>query len=306
MEENSTSTKQGLYIFYGALSYFLWGILPIYWKWLISVPSLQILAHRILWSFFFVLFLVTFFGSLQATKKLLREKQKLWLLIGAAIVVTINWGTYIWAVNAGHIIDTSLGYYINPLVTVLFAVIILKEKLNTAKIVALILATVGVLIMAIYFGRIPWLSLVLAISFAIYGLIKKIAKVEAMQSLLIETMFLSPFTLIYIIWQESIGNGVIDNLSFSLIALLLGAGVVTATPLLLFAKSAEKVELSTLGFLQYIAPTMTLILGTFVYHENFSFWQLIGFSFIWLGLIFYSFSNYRILRKEKLLTNCAK
>ncbi|RFU66227.1 EamA family transporter RarD [Peribacillus glennii] len=288
---NLTTEKEGA--FYAALSYIIWGVIPIYWKWLQGVQANEILAHRVLWSFVFMI------GLLLATKKwkafvsYVREiagnPKKFFALLAASVLVSANWGIFIWAVNSGYILQTSLGYYINPLVSVLLGVLVLKEKLSGAQLLSFALAAVGVLILGIHFGGIPWVSLSLAITFGLYGLVKKVINAEAAIGLTLETMMVTPIAVgywVYLLFTSDSKFFVAPDITL----LLLGGGIATALPLLYFAKGAQKVPLSMLGFLQYIAPTITLFLGVFLYHEAFTRTHMLAFTFIWGALSIYSIS----------------
>ncbi|AOH56103.1 transporter [Peribacillus muralis] len=278
---------------YAALSYMMWGIVPIYWKFLQGVGATEILAQRVLWSFVFMLVLLMFMKKWQAFldyfKHIVRNPKLFAALLTASLLVTANWGVFIWAVNSGKILDTSLGYYINPLVSVLLGVVVLKEKLSGAQIMSFMLAGIGVLILGIHFGTIPWVSLVLAMTFGLYGLAKKMIKAESAIGLTLETMMVTPLALGYLIYLSTQSDmQFFTNGSTGL--LLVGGGVVTALPLLYFAKGAEKIPLSMLGIFQYIAPTLSLLIGVFVYHESFTKAHLLAFLFIWSALAVYTLS----------------
>lgn len=278
-------------VMYGAMAFTLWGILPLYWKMLKQVPSDEILANRVLWSFVFVGVLMFLFKQWDKFIVVLKNKKNIGLIFLCSIMISINWFTYIWAVNNDHIVDTSLGYYINPLLAVFLGVTVLKEKINKLQVTALVLASIGVILIAFQHGKIPWISLVLAVSFAFYGLLKKMLTVDSMTGLALETTILMPVALAFILFKQLSGTGAIGTGSSLTTILLIGAGVVTATPLLWFAKGAKRVELSTIGFLQYISPTIGLVLGVFVFNETFTKLHLISFGFIWVALIIYSFSH---------------
>lgn len=287
-----------------AWSYLIWGLLPIYWKLVDVVSPDEILANRVVWSFVFMVVLLTLtkkIGRLKETiQQLWTQKKQLASLILASLLISCNWFIYIWAVNTDHMIEASLGYYINPLVSVLLGLIILKEKLNIPQIVSLILATIGVLVLTISYGSFPWVSVSLAVSFGLYGLAKKMIKVDSAIGLTLETMMVTPLGIMYMVYLFLHGNSSFFTISPTVDILLIGAGVATATPLLFFAIGAQKIPLSTLGFLQYIAPTISLMLGVFVYGEHFSKTHLLAFVFIWSALTIYSFS------KTKLFVNLEK
>lgn len=278
---------------YAALSYMMWGIVPVYWKFLQGVGATEILAQRVLWSFVFMLVLLLFMKKWQAfldyVKNIVRNPKLFIALLTASLLVTANWGVFIWAVNSGRILDTSLGYYINPLVSVLLGVIVLKEKLSGAQIMSFALAGIGVLILGIHFGTIPWVSLVLAMTFGLYGLAKKMIKAESAIGLTLETMMVTPLALGYLIYLSAQADMKFFTAG-STGLLLVGGGIVTALPLLYFAKGAEKIPLSMLGIFQYIAPTLSLLIGVFVYHESFTKAHLLAFLFIWSALAVYTLS----------------
>lgn len=288
-------------VIYASLAYTLWGILPLYWKLIDNIPSSEILAHRILWAFVFVSILLTQNRQWKEFRQTLKNKKYLLLITLAAITITINWGSYIWAVNSSHIVESSLGYYINPLIVVFFGMVFLKEKLNRWQIVALSLASIGVIILTVQYGKLPWISIVLAVSFALYGLLKKLTNVNSMTSLALETAIVTPFTLIYITGRQLYGIGALGSITLVQTILLICSGAITAIPLLLFAKGAKRIPLSTLGFTQYISPTISLLLGVFLFHEKFTIIHLISFSFIWCALLIYSIPQIKFTKKEQVI-----
>jgi chloramphenicol-sensitive protein RarD len=283
-------------------AYLLWGILPIYWKLLNEVPSLEILAHRVVWSFIFVLIIVMILK-----RKLLKNffhvqmsQKKTWLgLFLSSLFISINWLIYIFAVNTNHIVEASLGYYINPLVAVLLGVFVLREKINKWQIASFVLAAIGVIYMTLSLGKLPWLSLVLAISFGFYGLSKKLIKVDSILGLLLETLFVLPFALLFLAYlgindQQSFFTGSIKNDLF-----LLGSGIATALPLLWFGIGVQKIPLYMVGFLQYIAPTISLFLGVLVFGESFTKDHVVTFTCIWLAIAIFTISNIRQALKNR-------
>ncbi|TRM10843.1 EamA family transporter RarD [Lentibacillus cibarius] len=277
-------------ILYATVAYLMWGFLPIYWKWIDTIPAGEILAHRILWSFVFMVIVVLVVGKwrpfVDECKVILHDKKKLIGISLAAIVISINWLTFIWAVNHDHVIQSSLGYYINPLVSILLGMLVLKETLTRVQLFSFILAAIGVVNLTVSFGVFPWISILLAFSFASYGLLKKTVDISAMFGLTVETMIVTPLALVYLFFFS--GESLAGSVMFSGTGLLLaGAGMATAVPLLLFAFGAKKIPLSMVGFLQYFAPTIMLILGVFVYKETFSTAHLISFALIWIALIIY-------------------
>jgi chloramphenicol-sensitive protein RarD len=275
-------------ILYGIGAYVLWGVLPIYWKQLQHVPALEILGNRMVWSLALCVLLLTLRQKWAWLPRALQSRQTMLILLGAAALLTVNWGTYIWAVNAGFIIETSLGYFINPLMSVLIGVLILREELRPWQWVAVGVAAIGVLYLTIIYGRPPWIALTLAVTFAIYGLLKKKVRLPSLEGLTLETALMTPLALLYLGWLQMQGTAAFGHVDWATNLWLIGAGVVTAVPLLFFAAAAQRIPLSTIGILQYIAPTIQFLIGIFVYHEAFDRTRLIGFSLIWLALGIYT------------------
>ncbi len=291
-----TVTKEKEGIIYGALSYMLWGIIPIYWKQLEHIGSMEILMHRVLWSCVFMIMLLLFKKKLPALLAYIKEigtnYKKLLALIAASVFVSVNWGIFIWAVNNGRILDTSLGYYINPLISVLLGVVVLKEKLARAQIVSFCLALIGVLILTVYYGEFPWISFALALSFAFYGLVKVMIGAEASIGLALETVIMLPVALVYL--GFSFFNGSMGLPAAPDLLLLMGGGIATALPLLLFAIGANSIPLTLLGFLQYIAPTLSMLVGVLLYHEVFTKVHALSYGFIWVALLLFSLSQMKM------------
>jgi len=273
------------------IAYAMWGFFPIYFKFLHAVPATQIMAHRVSWSFILLALMIIVSGKVKDLIKNLNKKVIL-LYFCAGAIISINWLTYVWGVNAGFVIETSLGYFINPLVSVLLGVIILKEKLRPLQWVPVVLAAIGVTYITIQHGSLPWIAMVLAITFGIYGLLKKIAPLQATQGLTLETGGVFLPALGYLLFCEFMGSGAYGHISLLTTLLLTATGIVTAVPLLFFAAGAPKVPLSTIGLLQYIAPTIQFLIGVFIFREPFSTGQLIGFGIIWLALIIFSYESY--------------
>lgn len=284
----------------GAFAYLIWGVLPLYWKALDGILAEEILAHRILWSFVLmivVLVILKKWGSfLKDLKIIITNKRLLLSVILSGILISGNWLIYIWAVNHNHVLETSLGYYINPLISVLLGIMVLKERLSVLQVGSFILAASGVVVLTLQYGKFPWVSLSLALSFGLYGLVKKKVNLSSTTGLTVETMVVTPLAVLYLISLFIGGKAHFAHISVSTDLLLIGTGVVTAIPLLLFAESAKRVPLTMLGFLQYISPTITLILGVFVFHEQFTKTHFIAFSCIWLALVIYSLSNMKRIR----------
>jgi chloramphenicol-sensitive protein RarD len=284
-------------IWYGIAAYASWGILPLYWKMLQRIPAIEILAHRVLWSFVFIMILAGLNRRWSEVHKAIGNPEKRGLFLIAAVLITANWFIYIWAVNSGHIVECSMGYYINPLFSVFLGVFFLKEKLNYWQIFSIVLACAGVLFIAAQYGKIPWVALLLALTFGLYGLVKKLIRVEAMVGLTLETLIAAPFSLGYVLFLQIYGKGAIGNITLPETMMLLGAGIITAFPLLWFAQAANRIPLSTMGFLQYLSPTISLLLGVFIYRERFTHTHLISFGMIWVALVVYSCSNLPCLQK---------
>ncbi|MDC3414571.1 EamA family transporter RarD [Terrihalobacillus insolitus] len=291
---NMSENKLG--ILYTTAAYLLWGFLPIYWKLIQSVPAGEILAHRIVWSFLFmiiILFTVRKWRAfLQECKVIIRDKRKLIGITSASLIISVNWLVFIWAVNAEYVVQASLGYYINPLISILLGMFVLKERLTRWQIVSFVFASIGVLNLTINFGVFPWISIVLALSFGLYGLLKKIVDISPMFGLTIETLIVSPIALIFLVGNQ-VQTGNLPTIFTSTVALLIGAGVATAVPLLLFASGAKRIPLSMVGFLQYLAPTIMLLIGVFMYNEPFTNVHLVSFAFIWTALAIYTASKSR-------------
>lgn len=280
------------------MAYVLWGILPVYWKALKEVSPLYILASRIFWSFIFCVIFVTIIKKWPEIKTILLDHKRFIYCILSGIMVSLNWYTYIWAVNANFIIDASLGYYINPLVVVLFSALFFGERFNKWESLSVLLALVGVVFITLKIGKFPVVAIILALTFALYGVFKKKLNASPIVSLILETAVVAPFAFVAILYIESQGQGVIALGNPMVAALAVLAGVVTAIPLLLYAKGVQEISFSLLGFFQYITPTIMLFLGVFLYGEAFSTVDLIGFGFIWLALIIFTISKIQNGTKE--------
>jgi len=275
-------------VLYAAGAYVLWGLLPIYWKALDDVPAGQILAHRIVWSLGFVALILTVRRNWGWLRGAVRQPRVLLTFLLSGSLLAGNWYTYIWGVNAGFIVETSLGYFINPLVNVLLGYLFLRERLRPAQWAALAVALAGVLYLTFSYGAFPWIALTLAFSFGTYGLLRKTAALNSAEGLFLETAMLSLPALGFLLLQESRGMGALGHTGTTTALLLVGAGVVTAIPLLLFAAGARRITLTTLGLLQYIAPTLQFLIGVLIYGEEFGPARMVGFGLIWLALILYT------------------
>ncbi|OPH59758.1 transporter [Paenibacillus ferrarius] len=294
--------KKGLW--YAILAYIAWGLLPLYWKSFESLLAGEILSHRITWSFVFMaIFLLLSKGRWPEIRKIATNGRILLLIGASGILISSNWLIFIWAVNNGHVIETSLGYYITPLFNVMLAVLFLKEKPTGSQWLAVALAGIGVILATIDYGRFPWISLTLASTFGLYSLVKKRVSYDASIGLAGETTVVFPIALAYIIYLHAAHQDSAWSLPpISLIMLLL-SGVATALPLLWFAKAASRLPLSMLGFIQYIGPSITLLLSIFVFKEKFSPMLLVSFAFIWTALIVYALASMKVSRTAAAKAN---
>lgn len=281
-------------IVYAMLAYLAWGFLPLYWKALGEVPAWEILGHRVLWSAVFLLLVLTATRQIKSFRHALKDGRTTRLVLLSSVMISCNWLIFIWAVNNGHMVETSLGYYMNPLLNVILGVVFLKERLHPGQWAAIVLAFAGVVIVTIEHGRLPWISLVLACTFAIYGLLKKKANLDSTIGLAWETSFVTPIAAGYLLVLQMTGNAGTSSIGLAQWGLLLLAGAATVMPLFWFAQAAKLLPLSTIGFVQYIAPTITLALGVLVYKESFDTARWISFGLIWSALVVYTASSYRI------------
>lgn len=281
---------------YAIGAYGFWGLFPIYWKWLTQVSALQLIGHRIIWSCVILVLIVWGTRQRQAFRTAIAAPRVLRIYIAAAIVLTINWLVYVWGVNAGFIVETALGYFINPLISVSLGVIFLRERLRPLQWLPVLLAAIGVVYLTITYGSLPWIALTLAFSFGAYGLVKKTAPLNSLYGLTLETAILFIPAFLFLIFSDATGQGAFLHTGIVTDILLVGAGVVTTIPLLLFASAARLIPLSHIGILQYIAPTLQFLLGVLVYREPFSPTQFIGFGIVWIALIIFAvegFVNHR-------------
>ncbi|WP_255233827.1 EamA family transporter RarD [Bacillus altitudinis] len=289
--------QQSKGVLYTAASFTLWGLFPLYWKLMEHISSGEILAHRIIWSFVFMcgilLYLKQVRPAMQTVKGLMIDGKALFSLLLSAILISVNWYVYIWAVNHDLMLEASLGYYINPLVSVLLGIIFLKERLNKMQTTAILIAAAGVIISTVQYGSFPVVAFVLAFSFGFYGLIKKRMSFTSAIGLTIETLLLAPAALVYLFFlKEPVVT--MNPSSFGSLGLLFFAGVFTAVPLLLFSEGAKRIPLYQVGILQYIAPTITLFLGLFVYHEHLSAAKIVTFLCIWVAILLFTTSQLRM------------
>ncbi len=277
----------------------IWGLAAVYWKELKSVPPLEIIAHRVAWSFFFLLPLIVFQRQWAEFVAILQNLQMLSILLTSAILVVANWLLYVWAVNNNHLLQASLGYYINPLVNVVLGTVFLRERLRPPQMLAVMLATIGVIYLTIQYGKFPWISLALAMSFGLYGLIRKVAPVRPLVGLAVETLLMSLPAIGYMLYLDFQGTGSIFRVSLNLDLLLMGCAPLTAVPLLFFTAGAKRLYLSTLGLMQYIGPSGMFLLAVFYYREPFSTAQVWTFVMIWAALVIYSTDSVIYYRRER-------
>ena len=278
--------RRGLVL--GALTYTLWGTFPLYWTLLEPGGAVEILAHRIVWSLGTMLLILVLWHRVPQLKALLRDRRRVLIISAAAVVISVNWGAYIWGVNNGRVVETSLGYFINPLVTVLMGVLILGERLRRLQWVAMGIAFVAVIVLTLDYGRPPWVALVLAFSFGTYGLAKKQAAVDAVESITLETLVLAPIAAAYVVWLMSTGQSNFGSHGLGHALLFTTTGVITAIPLMLFGAAAIRVSMVSLGLLQYLAPTIQFALGILVFHEDMPASRWIGFGLVWAALVLFT------------------
>jgi len=278
---------------YGLAAYGAWGVFPIYLKAVRTVPILEVLCHRVVWALAILLVLTGVRGELRAVADALRHRRALLVLSGSTVFIALNWLVYIYSVTHDRILESSLGYYINPLISVLLGVVLLRERLEPLMKAAALLAAAGVVWLAIGLGQLPWISLVLAFSFGLYGLLRKIAPVGALIGLTIETLLLAPLAAGYLVWAEARGRATFLSGRWGIDVLLLLAGPVTAIPLLCFAAAARRLPLSTIGFMQYISPTLQFLLAVTVYGEPFDRARAGAFACIWVAVALFAFDSVR-------------
>lgn len=297
MTEDAARSRQG--VFFAIAAYTMWGIAPVYFKWLESVPALEILSHRIIWSFILVLALILLLRRGSRLKPVLQNKQQMLRLSLATCLLGGNWFLFIWAINNDHILDASLGYYINPLLNVAIGMAFFAERMRKMQLVAIALACTGVIIQIISFGSVPWVALTLACSFAIYGAIRKRLPIDSITGLWLETLILLPVVLVYMVFFASSSAADMTQNTWQVNTLLIAAGVVTTAPLLCFTAAAQRIRYSTLGFFQYIGPSLMFILAVWVYGEPLATDKLVTFAIIWLALAVYSIDTLLFQQRSK-------
>lgn len=301
-EQHTSHAEAGTGLLYGVVAYLIWGSFPVYFKAFGSVPALQIVSHRIVWSVVFLMLLSLRPGRWNDLRMAVTDRRSLLILVSTAILIATNWLVFIIAVGHGQVLQSSLGYFITPFVSVLLGRVFLKEQLRRLQLVALLLAAIGVITLTLRYGSIPWTALILAATFGSYGLLRKVVTTDALAGLTVETILLAPFAVAYLLFANWAGDGAFLAGGLTIDLLLMSAGVVTAVPLLLFAAAARRLRLATIGFLQYITPTMHFLLAVVVYNEPFSSAHLTSFVCIWMGLVCYSWDAWRALAAQRLQT----
>jgi chloramphenicol-sensitive protein RarD len=284
---------------YAVGAYGTWGLFPLYWKLLTTVPALQLIGHRVLWSCLLLMGILAASGQWVAFRARSFDRRTLLIYGGAGVLIGFNWLIYVWAVNAGFIVETSLGYFINPLVSILLGVFILGERLRIGQWIPIGLAASGVIYLTFVYGSLPWISLVLACTFGLYGLVKKVAPLGSTQGLALETLLLVGPALVYLVFEDMQGRGAFLRGNLSEDLLMAGSGVVTTVPLLLFTAAARRIPLTMIGLFQYMAPTLQFLIGVFVFHETFTTERLIGFSMVWFALALSAGENVLALRAQR-------
>jgi chloramphenicol-sensitive protein RarD len=281
-------------------AYITWGLFPIYWKWLRSVPPTQLLAHRIGWSFVLLFFALTLTRQWRVFQADALQPRVLLIYGVAAILISINWLTYLIAVNMGFVVEASLGYYINPLISVVLGLIVFGERLRPLQWAPIGLAAIGVIYVALAYGSVPWFAVTLACSFGLYGLVKKMAPLGSLHGMTLETGLLFLPAVLYLLSTEVSHQGAFLHTDLATTMLLIGGGMVTTMPLLLFGSAVQRIPLALIGVLQYINPTLQFLLGTLVFHEPFSVPQLIGFSIVWVALILFGVEGLIAFREQRM------
>ncbi len=292
--EMGETVRKGIWFAFTA--YVIWGLYPIYWKWLHQVPATQLLGHRIVWSFAWLMVAVRFTRQWQTLRSAVSRPRVLLIYTVAAILIGVNWLTYLFAVNAGFVVEASLGYFINPLLSVLLGVVVLREHLRPFQWATIGLAAIGVVYVSLAYGSVPWIAVTLAFSFGLYGLVKKTAPLGSLNGMALETGLMFLPAVSYLLFTEATHQGAFLHTDVTTAALLIGGGLITIIPLLLFGSAVQRIPLALVGVLQYINPTLQFLLGTLVYHEPFSMAQFVGFTIVWVALILYGVEGLVALR----------
>lgn len=300
---SSLQSEQSRGVLYAMGAYLCWGLFPLYWKPLESIAPLQILCHRVIWSALFLCVVLCYKRQWGWLAPFRRQPEKLAIFALSSTLLSCNWLLYIWAVNTGHIVESSLGYFMNPLVNVLLGRLVLGERLRPLQQAAVVLAALGVAWMTLQLGSLPWISLGLALTFGLYGLLRKQAPLPSLEGLALETFLMAPLALMALMWFEWTGVGRFGHESTTVNVMLLAAGVVTSVPLLLFTNGVRRLTLATIGLIQYISPTLQLLLGVLLYHEAFDATRAIGFGFIWAGLLLYTLTNVQSVLRARFASH---
>jgi chloramphenicol-sensitive protein RarD len=295
-----TDTRRGVLL--GLAAWTMWGFFPLYWPLLEPSGAVEILAHRIFWSMIVMIGVVVVLRRRASLRRTLASRRTRWLLAVASLLITVNWGTYIWGVNNAHVVETSLGYFVNPLVSVLLGVVVLGERLRRLQWAALALAGLAVLGLTVEYGRPPWVALILAFSFGSYGLAKKKADTGAVESLVVETLVVSPLAVGYLVFLGATGASTFGGNGPWHVALVVGTGFVTVLPLLCFGGAATRIPLSTLGLMQYLTPTVQFLLGVLFFHEPMPAMRWVGFGLIWLALVLFTVETLTHRRSQLRVT----
>ena len=283
-----------------ALAFLVWGAVPIYWKQMQGVPAAELIAHRIVWAMLFLLGITAWRRSFAELRPAFTDARIFLYTLAASLLLAANWTLYVWAVNSEHIIEASLGYFLTPLFNVILGFGLLHERLRPLQWTSIGFATAGVLLLLLHAGTVPWIALSLGITWALYGILKKQSQLGSIPGLTFETLLLVPFAAAFLLWKMDSGAGALGHVSLRLHAYMIGLGVVTAVPLLLFAYGAQRIRLVTLGLLQYIAPTVQFLIALFLYHEPFDTARLQACIFIWLGLLLYTADSFWAQRAKLL------
>lgn len=294
----NTQTRAGA--FFALAAYSMWGFAPLYFKQLTAIPAAEILMHRVVWSAIVLVILILGLKHIHKVVKAVSSARVLGVLLIAGLLLAVNWLLFIWAVNNNHLLEASLGYYINPLINIFLARLFLGEVLRPLQKLAVVIVVIGVLIMLINYGRLPWIALTLAVSFSVYGLLRKQVAVDSMPGLFIETMIMLPAAVIYWIWFADVSGDFSQNAAH-VNYLLMAAGIVTTAPLLCFTAAARRIRYSTLGFFQYIGPSIMFGLATWVYHEPLTQTRLLTFVFVWAALALFTYDSFRAFRKQRIV-----
>ena len=272
----------------GFAAFATWGFIPVYWKLLKTVSAPEILAHRVVWTTLFLIILLTWQRRWPELRAAAFSRRSLLYCLASGLALSINWLFFIWAVNVNRVIETSLGYFMTPLVNVLFGAIFLRERLTRWQLISVLLALVGVLNLTLGYGKFPWVAVILCVSFGLYGLLRKKSGVRPIPGLFLETTLLTPIAALYLVYLQRGGNSAFSSAGASMILILMSTGIVTGVPLVWFGHAARDLRLTTLGFLQYLSPSGSFFLGVFLYHEPFTRAHLITFTFIWIALIIFT------------------